>query len=101
MKTDDSILIKSLFILAEDIESNDGVANAAIQEAALRLMELTKVKMNFDLERQKIWETLEEGNFELARELIRSCKETHKLNEKELQDLNDMEQYMGRVDELI
>ncbi len=42
MKTNDSILIKSLFILAEDIESNDGVANAAIQEAALRLMELTK-----------------------------------------------------------
>ena len=57
--------------------------------------------MNFDLERQKIWETLEEGNFELARELIRSCKETHKLNEKELEDLNDMEHYMGRVDELV
>lgn len=57
--------------------------------------------MNFDLERRKIWETLEEANFELARELIRSCKETHKLNEKELEDLNDMEQYMGRVDELV
>lgn len=34
--------------------------------------------MNFDIERQKIWETLEEGNFELARELKEQiiCLET-------------------------
>ena len=57
--------------------------------------------MNFDIERQKIWETLEEANFELAKELIRSCKENHTLNKKELEDLGDMEHYMGRVDELV
>lgn len=57
--------------------------------------------MNFSYERQKIWDTVEEANFELAKELIRSCKETHRLNEKELEDLDDMEYYMVRVDELI
>ena len=57
--------------------------------------------MNFDIERQKIWETLEEANFELAKELIRSCKENYTLNKKELEDLGNMEYYMDRIDEQI
>ena len=39
-RTDDSTLIAALRILARDIESGDGVANAAIAEAADRLQEL-------------------------------------------------------------
>lgn len=37
MKTDTNTLIKALRILARDIQSEDGVANAAIAEAADRL----------------------------------------------------------------
>jgi hypothetical protein len=37
-------LIKALRILARDIQSNDGVANAAIYEAADRLEELQAEK---------------------------------------------------------
>jgi hypothetical protein len=40
MKTQTQTLIKALRILANDIESPDGVANAAIAEAAERLDEL-------------------------------------------------------------
>jgi len=40
MRTPDDILIKALQILATDIQSDDGVANSAIAEAALRLSEL-------------------------------------------------------------
>lgn len=39
MKTDTKILIKALRILANDIQSDDGVANACIAEAADRLEE--------------------------------------------------------------
>jgi hypothetical protein len=42
MRTSDEILIKSMFILADDIQSDDGVANAAIREAAFRLDEQKK-----------------------------------------------------------
>jgi hypothetical protein len=42
MTTSDDILIKALIILSEDIQSEDGVANAAILEGALRLRELTE-----------------------------------------------------------
>jgi hypothetical protein len=41
MKTDDQTLIAALRILARDIISSDGVANATIAEAAERLEELT------------------------------------------------------------
>lgn len=41
-KTDDQTLVSALRILARDIESGDGVANAAIAEAADRLEELTQ-----------------------------------------------------------
>lgn len=40
MKTDTLILIKAMRHLANDIQSDDGVANAAIAEAADRLEEL-------------------------------------------------------------
>ena len=40
MKTDTTTLIESLEILARDIQSGDGVAAAAIFEAAVRLREL-------------------------------------------------------------
>ena len=41
MKTDDETLIIALRILAAEIQSDDGVANACITEAANRLEELT------------------------------------------------------------
>ena len=37
MKTDTETLIKALRILAEEIQSDDGVANACVAEAADRL----------------------------------------------------------------
>jgi len=40
MKTDDTTLISALRILAAQIQSGDGVANACIAEAANRLEEL-------------------------------------------------------------
>ena len=40
MRTDTETLISALRILSQDIESNDGVANAAIAEAADRMGEL-------------------------------------------------------------
>lgn len=40
MRTDTEILIKSMHILSNDVQSVDGVANAAISEAAYRLEEL-------------------------------------------------------------
>ena len=40
MRTDDEILIKALEMLSSDIQSDDGVANACIAEAAQRLREL-------------------------------------------------------------
>lgn len=42
MRTDAATIISALRILARDIESGDGVANAAISEAADRLEELQK-----------------------------------------------------------
>ena len=51
IKTETEILASAMDILARDIESNDGVANAAIAEAAERLRELNKA----------ILETLEEN----------------------------------------
>ena len=42
MRTSTETLIKSLNILASDIKSEDGIANAAISECALRIEELNK-----------------------------------------------------------
>lgn len=46
MKTKTETLIKALRILANDIESEDGVANAAIAEGAQRLEELHEMNKN-------------------------------------------------------
>ena len=43
MKTNTKTLIKALRILAEDIQSDDGVANACIAEAADRLEEQREI----------------------------------------------------------
>ena len=40
MRTDTETLIAAMRILSQDVESNDGVANAAIAEAADRMGEL-------------------------------------------------------------
>jgi uncharacterized protein (UPF0212 family) len=40
MKTSTETLIKAMYMLVKDIQSEDGVANAAIFEAAQRLEEL-------------------------------------------------------------
>jgi len=42
MKTDTQTLIAAMRLLAKDIETDDGVANAAIAEAADRLDEMRK-----------------------------------------------------------
>ena len=39
MKTDTKTLIKALMILSRDIQTDDGVVNACIAEAALRLQQ--------------------------------------------------------------
>lgn len=41
-KSDDKTLIAALRILVRDIRSEDGIANACIAEAAMRLQELTQ-----------------------------------------------------------
>lgn len=50
MRTPDETLIKALYILAEDIQTEDGVASMCITESALRITELVdgvrKVLMN-------------------------------------------------------
>lgn len=48
MKTDIKTLVSSLRILSRDIQSEDGVANAAIAEAADRLEELARDKHRVD-----------------------------------------------------
>ena len=42
MKSSTKTLIKAMYILSNDIRSEDGIANAAILEAAQRLEELYK-----------------------------------------------------------
>lgn len=44
-KTDTETLVKALRILAVDIQSGDGVANAAIAEAADRIDELAAIAL--------------------------------------------------------
>jgi hypothetical protein len=42
MKASDKALIEALQILAQDIDTEDGVANAVIAQAALRILDLIK-----------------------------------------------------------
>jgi len=41
-RTEDNILIEALYLLAKDIQSDDGIANECVREAALRLSELVE-----------------------------------------------------------
>lgn len=54
MRTDTETLIKALEILVDDIQSVDGVANAAIAEAAQRLSELNAENAKFKKDAAKI-----------------------------------------------
>ena len=54
MKTSDETLISAMRILARDIQSEDGIANAAILEAADRLEELTKPAERLSVSDQEI-----------------------------------------------
>jgi hypothetical protein len=58
-RTPDDTLVKALRILARDIESGDGCANACLLEVATRLEEL--------VEERKTWCTVDvrPGNFEI------------------------------------
>jgi hypothetical protein len=59
MKTDNKTLVEALRILAKDIESDDGVANACIEEAANRIEELSNWKSQ-QLEVLKKWDNVDE-----------------------------------------
>ena len=54
MKTDTKTLVDALRILARDIHSEDGVANAAINEAADRLEKLQRKARNQRRELDKL-----------------------------------------------
>lgn len=56
MRTDDEILIKALEILSNDIQTDDGVANACIAEAAQRLRELIAPVNAEVFKRGQVWE---------------------------------------------
>ena len=55
MRTTTETLIKALCILAKDIQSEDGVANAAILEAAQRLEELYKENIQLKEDLGTVW----------------------------------------------
>lgn len=48
MKTDTETLIKAVRILAVEIQSEDGVANAALREAADRMQEMFNLLISLD-----------------------------------------------------
>lgn len=53
MKTDNKTLIAALRILANEIQSEDGIANSCIEEAANRIEEMDKefVKINDEIKK--------------------------------------------------
>lgn len=79
MRTDTKILIQAMHHLANDIQSEDGVANAAIGEAGYRLEELHNMCMELcwaleDLRRHYN----EEWAVEQADKVIEKAKEIFK-----------------------
>lgn len=58
MKSSTETLIKAMYILANDIQSEDGVANAAILEAAQRLEELNKENIHLKEDLGTLWPPL-------------------------------------------
>ena len=65
MRSSTKTLISALKILAEDIQSQDGVANAAIAEAAMRLEEQNQLLLDmqdiFSLSRNWTYQRYFEG----------------------------------------
>ncbi len=66
-RTDDATLISALRILARDIQSGDGCANACLLEAAQRLAELVEGRRSISTLLQKV-ESLEAENNRLREE---------------------------------
>ncbi len=58
MRSSTETLIKAMYILANDIQSEDGVANAAILEAAQRLEELNKENIQLKEDLGTVWPPL-------------------------------------------
>jgi hypothetical protein len=81
MKTNDQTLIEALRILANDIQSDDGVANACIAEGANRLRELKariakledalKLGLEYWAHRQQRYKNRSPVWVELAREALK------------------------------
>jgi cell division protein FtsX len=77
MRSDTETLIKALKILARDIQSEDGVANAAIAEAAQRLKEFNNDWHQPELCNEKYNELVIECNAweELCEDLIEAIED--------------------------
>ena len=94
MRSDTKTLIAAMEYLSHDIESSDGVANAAIAEAAQRLQELhlenevilkNQFKTQQDLE---WWRETANTNMKIVRELSQEVHELKEINQ-ELEDYTD------------
>ena len=71
--TDTKTLLKAMRILARDIQSDDGVANGAISEAADRMEELQAQHRKDDDEYAKLWQMY--GDLEDERDRLREALE--------------------------
>ena len=76
MKSSDSTLINALRILARDVESEDGVANAILQEAAKRFAEL--VLQNHELNARAVKFIGQRERAMIAAQWLRSCRPSAK-----------------------
>ena len=72
-KTDTKTLINAMRILARDIQSDDGVANGAISEAADRMEELQAQQRKDDDAYAKLWQMY--GDLEDERDRLREALE--------------------------
>ena len=72
-KTDTKTLINAMRILARDIQSDDGVANGVISEAAYRMEELQAQHRKDDDAYAKLWQMY--GDLEDERDRLREAYE--------------------------
>ena len=93
-RSDTKTIITAMKYLSEDIESTDGVANAAIAEAAQRLEELifenkfilkNQLKAQQDLE---WWKETASTNIKISLQLANEIEELQQINQ-ELEDYTD------------
>ena len=101
MRTDTQTLIKSLLILSEEIESDDGVANAAIHEAALRMEELVQMINEKDNNIQYLEDLKADQVQEHAEEMLKIIEERDELWLKFHSLLNRLATAREMVDECI